>query len=226
MKPYIICHMMSSVDGRIDCAMTEQIDDSDAYYEALDKLECTSQLMGRVTMQMHYADSRPFESADTTPIGHTDFYVAAQADGYTVAIDTMGKLRWPNYCYDGKPLLVITSESCPKAYHDALTEQNISWIAVGKEKIDLAEAMEMLNREFSVDRIALVGGGHINGAFLENGLLDEVSLMIGAGIDGRKGMAAVFDGIENHCRPATLLTLESVEQVSEGTVWLRYRLKR
>ena len=24
-KPYIICHMMTSVDGRIDCAMTEQL---------------------------------------------------------------------------------------------------------------------------------------------------------------------------------------------------------
>ena len=24
-KPYIVCHMMTSVDGRIDCAMTEQL---------------------------------------------------------------------------------------------------------------------------------------------------------------------------------------------------------
>ncbi len=24
-KPYIICHMMTSADGRIDCAMTSQL---------------------------------------------------------------------------------------------------------------------------------------------------------------------------------------------------------
>ena len=24
-KPYIVCHMMTSVDGRIDCAMTENL---------------------------------------------------------------------------------------------------------------------------------------------------------------------------------------------------------
>ncbi len=24
-KPYVICHMMTSVGGRIDCAMTEQL---------------------------------------------------------------------------------------------------------------------------------------------------------------------------------------------------------
>lgn len=39
MKPYIICHMMSSVDGRIDCAMTAEIDDTDVYYQALDRLD-------------------------------------------------------------------------------------------------------------------------------------------------------------------------------------------
>ena len=80
----------------------------------------------------------------------------------------------------------------------------------------------MLRKEFCVERVAITGGGHINGAFLEAGLIDEVSVMIGPGIDGRKNMAAVFDGIENTNRPATLLWLESVEQVGAGTVWLRY----
>lgn len=32
MRPYIICHMMSSVDGRIDCAMIEKIDNTDNYW--------------------------------------------------------------------------------------------------------------------------------------------------------------------------------------------------
>ena len=39
-------------------------------------------------------------------------------------------------------------------------------------------------------RLGIVGGGHINGAFLQAGLLDEVSLMIGAGIDGREQKSA------------------------------------
>ena len=49
MKPYIICHMMASVDGRIDCAMTEQIDSSNTYYEALEQLDCPTTIEGRVT---------------------------------------------------------------------------------------------------------------------------------------------------------------------------------
>ncbi len=224
MKPYIICHMMASVDGRIDCAMTEQIDATDAYYEVLEALQCPTTIEGRVTMQIHFALPEPFVATSTEPIGHTAFHKAAEGKpGYDVAIDTHGKLRWPANEQNGQPLLVIACEDCPKAYFDTLDKQGISWIAVGKGRIDLAKAVDMLNTEFGVERIALVGGGHINGAFLAAGLIDEVSLMIGPGIDGRKGMAAVFDGIDEPDRPATLLKLQSVERMGD-TVWMRYKM--
>lgn len=223
MRPYIVSHMMMSVDGRIDCAMTEQIDPTDSYYEVLARLSCPTQLMGRVTMQMHYADARPFLPADATPQGREAVHVARQAGGYIVALDTHGRLSWPAAGFDGAPLLVITAESCPKAYHDALTRQGISWLATGSDAIDLPRAMEILHDRFGVERLAVTGGGHVNGAFLAAGLLDEVSVMIGPGIDGRQGMTSVFDGIDEPARPATLLRLESVERVAEGTVWLRYK---
>ncbi len=223
MKPYIICHMMASVDGRIDCAMTEQIDPSNAYYDALERLDCPTTIEGRVTKQIHYALAEPFVATSPEPVGRTAFHKAAEGkQGYDVAVDTHGKLRWPAKRY-GRPLLVIASEDCPKEYFDTLDQQGISWIAVGKNRIDLARAVDILNTEFGVERIAVVGGGHINGAFLAAGLLDEVSLMIGPGIDGRKGMAAVFDGIDQPDRPATLLKLQSVERMGD-TVWMRYKV--
>ena len=224
MKPYIVCHMLASVDGRIDCDMTEQIEAGDEYYEALERLDCPSMLMGRVTMQMHYALPEPFVCDDLTPIACEAVHVAGQADeqDYCVAMDTRGTLRWPANEFDGQHLLVITSEDCPRAYHDTLTAQGISWIAVGRGGIDLPKAMELLHDKFGVKRLAVTGGGHINGAFLEAGLLDEVSFMLAPGIDGRAGMAAVFDGIKNPHRPATKLHLESVERMGEGTIWVRY----
>lgn len=216
--------MMTSVDGRIDCDMVDQLDPTDFYYKALDSLECPSQLMGRVTMQMHYADSIPFVADDATPIGRAGFHVADKAAGYTVAIDTHGCLRWPSFCYDGKPLLVITSESCPGEYLHTLTRQNISWIAVGENQIDLARAMEVLNAQFGVQRLAVVGGGHINGSFLDAGLLDEVSVMIGPGIDAREGMPSVFDGLKCCGHHVAMLKLQSVSQLAD-VVWLRYTVK-
>lgn len=59
MKPYIICHMMASIDGRIDCDMTERIGGNE-YYEALEQLACDSDLSGRITAAMHIALPEPF----------------------------------------------------------------------------------------------------------------------------------------------------------------------
>ena len=225
MRPYIVSHMMESVDGRIDCAMTEKIDSSDSYYEALDSLGCPTQLMGKVTLQMHYVGYQPFTCKDQAPIGRKAAHKAVSAEGYTVAMDTRGTLDWRGGECDGRPLLVITSEDCPKEYLDAMAAKGISWIAAGSGRIDLKEAMEVLGSEFGVKRVAIVGGGHINGAFLQAGLIDEVSVMIGPGIDGRKGMTAVYDGIEDRDFGPVLLDLRSIERVGSGTVWLRYAVK-
>ncbi len=222
MRPYIICHMMSLLDGRIDCDVTEQIESGDEYYDALNQLDCPSTLMGRVTMQMHYALPEPFIADDKTSIGSEQHHAAIATKGYLIAIDTMGKLCWPQNQFDGLPLLVVTSEDCPKEYHDTLTKQQISWIATGKGGIDLSRTMEILFKEFNVERLSITGGGNINGAFLKVGLLDEVSMMLCPGIDGRKGMATVFDGLQNDF-PPTKLKLTSVERLGE-IIWAKYKL--
>lgn len=222
MKPYTICHMMSLLDGRIDCDVTEKIETGDEYYDALNQLDCSSTLMGRVTMQMHYASADPFKAQNNQAIGEECFNVAIQTKGYIIAVDTIGKLKWPHNQFDGMPLLVITSEDSPKEYLDTLTKQYISWIAVGKDSINLKRAMEILRTEFGVERLSVTGGGNINAAFLKEGLLDEVSMMWCPGIDGRKGMTTAFDGLPQDF-PPTKLKLISVEKLGE-TIWARYKL--
>jgi len=81
--------------------------------------------------------------------------------------------------------------------------------------------MEILTEEFAVSRLAVVGGGHINAGFLQAGLLDEISLLIGLGIDGREGMASVFDGFSMETEP-TAVALKEVKNYPDGAIWLRY----
>lgn len=47
-KPYIICHMMISIDGRIDCAMTSKLPGVDDYYTTLDEINVPTTVSGRV----------------------------------------------------------------------------------------------------------------------------------------------------------------------------------
>lgn len=61
-KPYIICHMMTSVDGRIDCAMTEHLPGVQEYYDTLGALNAPSRVSGRATAQLEMARPGVFES--------------------------------------------------------------------------------------------------------------------------------------------------------------------
>ena len=217
-KPYIICHMMTSVDGRIDCAMTEHLP-GEEYYDTLDALGAPSRVSGRVTAQIEMA-SGTFRCETAAPFGKEGFSKKADADGYEIIMDTHGTLLWENEDEE-RPLVIITGEQVSREYLSYLDENHISWIACGKDKIDLNRVCEILADEFGVERMAVVGGGHINAGFLAAGLLDEVSILIGAGIDGRGGMAAVFDGLPMD-QPVTQLHLDSVQQYGSGAVWIRY----
>ena len=64
MKPYIICHMMASIDGRIDCAMTAKLRGVDEYYSTLEALDTPSTLSGRVTGMLELAE--PVHSGQKT----------------------------------------------------------------------------------------------------------------------------------------------------------------
>lgn len=71
MKPYIITHMMTSVDGRIDCPMVAQLG-GDEYYVALDRLGKTSKLSGRVTSVLEnpaVKGERTIDNNGEAPIG-------------------------------------------------------------------------------------------------------------------------------------------------------------
>ncbi len=223
-KPYTICYMMTSVDGRIDCAMTGQFQGVDQYYRVLSELDMPTTLSGRNTAELEMSLPGKFEAKDPAPCGREGFSRKAEADGYEVVVDTHGKLLWDKEDADAhKPHLIVTSTSVPKEYLDYLDAQNISWIACGTDKIDLIRASEILSDEFGVRRMGIVGGPTINTAFLDADLLDEIVILIGPGIDGRAAMPSVFEGRDSD-KPLPLI-LQGVESYDNGTVLLQYKLK-
>ena len=223
-KPYIIVHMMTSVDGRIDCGMTAQLAGEPEYYSTLDSLNVPTRISGRVTAETELTRGGKFNSQNKEILGKTDFAKNATANSYNIVVDTKGTLQWGKENGNNFPHLIITSEQVTKDYLDYLNSQNISWIAAGKNQIDLVKAMEILADEFNIDRLAIVGGGKINGGFLETGLVDEISILIGAGADGRTGQPSLFDGRPESSRPIAL-QLKDVESYEDGAVWLRYLVK-
>ena len=212
---------MTSIDGRIDCAMTSKLQGVSDYYATLDEIQVPTTVSGRVTAELEMAEPGAFIAKKKDIYGQEGFSKKADAAGYEVVIDTKGKLLWPDASAMSKPYLIVTSENVTKEYLEYLDGQNISWIACGKDHVDLVRAVEILAEQFHVQRMGVVGGPKINTAFLEAGLLDEISLLIGVGIDGRGGMPAVFDGLAMD-HDVTSLKLLDVKKFDSGAVWLRY----
>lgn len=220
-RPYVICHMMASIDGRIDSAVTSVANAGE--YEATGQaLEADAWVCGRKTMEQHFADG-VVASATGAPAGPRPVHVAKKAGSYAVAVDTTGRLRWSGGDLDGDHLICVVSERATDNYLAALREKEISYVVAGKAEVDLPRAVEALGEHFGIRRLLLEGGGHINGAFLQAGLVDEVSLLLVPGIDGRTGVPAVFDGLAG--KLLFPLRLKSVDQRG-GTLWIRYDVVR
>jgi len=223
MRPRIICHMIATIDGKIDGASLKAITKGTEYEETGTQLGGDAWVCGRVTMQQHFAEEGTFASKDGFPAGPQPVHVARCADSYAIAIDTHGSLLWDSGDLDGEHLISVVSEQAQMDYLAYLRDRQISYIVAGQSAVDLEKAVDALADNFEIKTLLLEGGGHINGAFLEAKLLDEVSLLLAPGIDGRHDVPSVFDGLKgSKGHLATALKLSSVEKLGDGVLWLRY----
>lgn len=69
MKPYIICHMLSSVDGRTDGDAIDEVTTEGEYEATSEQFKGNAWLCGRTTMQEILDDDEPFVSTANTPAG-------------------------------------------------------------------------------------------------------------------------------------------------------------
>jgi riboflavin biosynthesis pyrimidine reductase len=218
--------MLSSVDGKIDGASLRAVSVPGDYEATGAKLEGDAWICGRTTMQQHFAEDEPFVSASNRAAGPQPVHVARKATSYAISVDTTGKLRWASGDLDGDHLICVVSESAPEDYLSMLRDKEISYVVAGESSVDLVKAVNLLGEHFGIRRLLLEGGGHINGAFLQADLVDEVSLLLVPGIDGRHEIPAVFDGVDAARKAAVPLRLKSLEQRESDTLWLRYEVVR
>ncbi len=224
-RPHITCYMMTSVDGRIDCEMTGNLPGVKEYYPLLNEFNFDGVISGRVTAELEIAEKGKFAPQDNTAVlCETVSNKSTNNKKFEIIADTKGTLLWKNDSEYDEHILIITSEQVSKEYLAYLDEKGISYIATGKNKIDLCRAVEILKDTFGIDRLGVVGGPAINTAFLDANLLDEVIILIGAGIDGRASFPPVFNRADNII-PQKPLKLISAKTYDSGAVLIRYSTK-
>lgn len=225
MQPYVICHMMSSLDGH---ALTDGWDRpfkkaAGERYEALAQtFEFDAWVCGRVTMQEIAHDEGYPQGLAKGPIPRTHHFADRNAKAYAISIDPQGKVGWKtNQALDSHIVEVLT-ERVSDDYLAYLQSINVSYVFAGEAEIDLKRVLSILGEELGCKRVIVEGGPHVSGSFLNAGLVDEVSVLILPLVDGRGEHPASFEVPSAAWKQPTYLKLTAAEAQEDGGVWLRY----
>ena len=226
MKPYVICHMMSSLDGR---ALTDGWDRTfknnagDLYEKLAEQFKFDAWICGRVTMQeIAHGDEYP-KGLATAPVPRVPHFADRNAKTYAVAIDQDGKVAWKTNQALGAHVVAVVTESVADDYLAYLQSIGASYVFGGKTEIDLARVVAILGDELGAKRLVVEGGPHVSGSFVAAGLVDEVSVLILPLIDGRGAHPASFEVAADSWKQPAYLSLASAEVQDGGGVWLRYK---
>lgn len=224
-RPRVICHMLTSVDGRIVTDGWPLTADERRQYELVHATYAPDGwICGRVTMERHFAagvrDEADVAKEYTGP-PRDDFVAPGEHASYAFAVDPRGKLVWESGEIDGDHVVAILTVRVSDEYLAMLREAGVSYVLAGTGDVDLPLALDRIGVKFGVRTLMLEGGGGINGSFLRAGLIDELSVLVGPVADGRSGRAALFDGEDGTPRRLTLL---AVERRAGDVLWLRYRV--
>src|ERR1700759_5541474 len=220
MKPYVICHMVASLDGRtmISRWQPEDARRRDLFEPLHDQLGVDAWLIGRVSGQ-GYAKRDAYPDHADRRYAREAWFARRDAGAYGVVLDPRGKIAWGRSNVDGDPLVAVLTEQVSDAHLAGLREDGVSYMFAGARDLDLALALDILQRELGINRLEVNGGGITNGAFLRAGLIDEISLAVFPAVDGTKGSSGVFDCGEDSAGmavPLRSMTLTSSEVLGCG----------
>lgn len=235
-RPYVICHMLTSLDGKIDGEFFASSDCAPAlrqFGKVRTFYACSATLYGTTTMEVGYSEGRIRELPKANTVYLREDHIAErEVDHFIISLDPQGVLAFSgNY---------IEKKNRPKAHIiEALTEEvsndylaylhslDISYVIAGREQLDCKQLLEKLKSLFGIEKLMISGGGLTNWSFVQENLIDELSLVIAPVADGNCETVSVFEKADflPH-RPPAAFTLKAAEQIDGDTLWLRYLLKK
>lgn len=235
-RPYIVCHMLTALDGKITGAFMDSpaAEAAGREYEKINrKYNPDAWLCGRVTTDENFTFYRKpdlDENAETVPEG--DFIAVGNADMYYVSVDASGKIGWSSntLLYDERPaahIIEVLTEKVSNSYRSFLRKLNISYIIAGENKLDCTLAAKKLKEFFNINTLMVSGGGFINWSFLNENLVDELSLVIAPAADGDTKSVTLFEKADYLPEKLPIeFSLKDVQKLSGDVIWLNYTIKK
>ena len=226
-RPYTICHMVTSLDGKVTgkflyshkCGKA-----TEAYYRMHRDFKADAYACGRVTMEGSFTGGWYPDLNAFTPLHNPmDFIVDELTGFYAVAFDPHGRIGWrgtriidEDSGYDGAQIIEVLTHQADPRYLRYLHLANIPYIFAGETEIDMDLALSKLKSIFGIKTLLLEGGSILDGAFQRAGLIDELSLVV-APIVADAADKPLFQGARMDS-----FRLAEVKDL-DGAVWMNYK---
>jgi 2,5-diamino-6-(ribosylamino)-4(3H)-pyrimidinone 5'-phosphate reductase len=219
MSPRVIMYNSVSIDGSVkDFEL-----DVGLHYELADKVKADAHLIGSETAKTGieiFTEQIPTET-------QVDFVKPAakleDKKPIWVISDSGGKLKgllhvYRRSCYCRDVIILVTNKT-PEDYITYLKERNYSMIVAGEEKVDFRAALDELALLYNVKTVLTDSGGGLNSVLIQEGLVDELGLLISPMIVG-KNATNLFRHVENKVN----LELIRTERIRTNHLLVFYRV--
>lgn len=233
-RPYIICHMLTSLDGKVTGKFLEdkKIEHLiDEYFKIHSEFKADAFLCGKNTFLEEFVKDNQvdFSKYSNIKVNKNEDFIYEKISDFkflAVCLDRKGTLCWKENvlkddlpAYNNAHIIQVMTEQVKEEYLAYLRNIGISYIICGKEEINLEECLEKLRTKFGIKLLLLEGGSLINGSFMKAGVIDEISL-VQCAITGEKEDKPLFNegNIES-------FTLENLKQLRNG-IYMLYKHKK
>lgn len=228
MRPYVICHMCTTMDGKILGQRWGKIPgykhESDLFENTAASFGIEAWLVGTTTMDEFDGPKINLPRAPKV-FARGDHIANKNARRLGIGADAKGVLRFQESEVQGDHVVLLVTERVSNHYLAHLQSAGVSYLFCGKKDIDLHLALQKLGTAFKLKKLMLQGGGKFNGAMLHAGLVDEISHITVPVVDGGMGISSIFDiPGPPPAKAAAILRLLSHKQLPGGVIWARYRV--
>ncbi len=228
MKPYLICHMCTTIDGKI---LGQRWGRLPGPKSSVNLFETTAAsfgigawIVGTTTLKEFCA--KPFKLKKAkTPVERVDYVATQSAKSFAIGVDTRGQTHWKSSEVQGDHVILLLTEQVGDDYLAHLKDAGVSYLFCGKREVDLHIACDKLARKFNLRKAMVQGGGKMNGSFLAAGLIDEISQVIVPIVDGGQGVSGFFDIPGDAPKKAAFhLKRQSFKVMAGGAIWVKYKV--
>mgnify|MGYP005792054345 FL=1 len=234
-RPFVVCHMLlTSLDGKIDGAFfgaPETAPALKAYGDLRKFYQCQAVLYGTITMLGGFAEGKVAGLPETDNLPEREDYVnpdGRAVENFIVSMDPEGILKFSSHILEkkGRPaahVIEALTKKVPPEYLSYLRGLGISYVFAGQKRLDCRILLEKLSAQFGITRLMAAGGGVTNWSLLQEGLIDELSLVIAPVADGSTSAVSCFeraDFMPQHGPEA--FHLKDIERLEGDALWIRY----